>query len=314
MRSNGQRSSPVVPLLCLVGAVLFWGTSFAATKTALASMSPMAVIWLRMMVGSLAFTPFWRRIPKPDYRAGDWMLLALIGLLMPCLYYLFEGYAVLYTTSSQAGVISAIVPLLVAAGAWVFLRERLGVRSVVAIVVSLGGVTALSLGGAAQAAAPNPVLGNVLEFLAMVCAAGSMLAVKHLSTRYNPWLLTGMQAALGTAFFLPGARQLGSIGLGAIPPIAWASVVYLGLAVTLGAFGLYNTALSMMPSNRAALAINLVPAVAMGTGWLALGETLTLVQLVACALVVGAVVLGESGRENADAVEPVAGIEAVEQA
>lgn len=312
MRSNGRSSPHLVPLLCLSGAVLFWGTSFAATKTALASFSPMAVIWLRMMVASLAFAPFWRRIPKPDYRVSDWRLLALTGLLMPCLYYLFEGHAVLYTTSSQAGVISAIVPLLVAVGAWVFLRERLGVRSVVAIALSLGGVTALSLSGSAQATAPNPVLGNVLEFLAMVCAAGSMLAIKHLSTRYGPWLLTGMQAALGTVFFLPGALQLGSVGLSSVPPIAWASVVYLGVAVTLGAFGLYNTALSMMASNRAALAINLVPAVAMGAGWLALGETLTPVQLVACAVTVGAVVFGESGRDAQDTVEPVLGMAATE--
>jgi drug/metabolite transporter (DMT)-like permease len=274
----------------------------------------MAVMWLRMTLGSLAFAPFWRRIPKPDYRAGDWRLLALTGLLMPCLYYLCEGYAVLYTTSSQAGVISAIVPLLVATGAWLFLRERLGVRSVVAISVSFGGVAALSLGGFAQATAPNPGLGNVLEFVAMVCAAGSMLAIKHLSTRYSPWLLTGMQAALGTVFFLPGALQLGSVGLSAVPPIAWASVAYLGVAVTLGAFGLYNTALSMMPSNRAALAINLVPAVAMGAGWLALGETLTPVQLVACAVIVGAVVLGESGREYGDAAEPLTGMAATEPA
>lgn len=311
MRSNGRSRHHLIPLLCLSGAVLFWGTSFAATKTALASFSPMVVVWLRMMVASLAFAPFWRRIPKPDYRRSDWRMLSLTGLLMPCLYYLFEGYAVLYTTSSQAGVISAIVPLLVAVGAWAFLRERVGVRSVVAIALSLGGVAALSLSGSAQATAPNPVLGNALEFLAMVCAAGSMLAIKHLSTRYSPWLLTGMQAALGTVFFLPGALQLGSVGLSSVPLVAWASVVYLGVAVSLGAFGLYNTALSMMASNRAALAINLVPAVAMGAGWLALGETLTPVQLVACVVVVGAVVFGESGRD-AQAVEPVLEMAATE--
>jgi drug/metabolite transporter (DMT)-like permease len=291
----------------LAGAVLFWGSSFAATKVALDSFSPMAVIWLRMTVASLAFAPFWRRVPKPDYRKGDWKLLALAGLLVPCLYYLFEGYAVLFTTSSQAGVISAIVPLLVAVGAWVFLHERLTTRSVVAIALSLAGVTALSLGGTAQASAPNPLLGNVLEFLAMVCVAGSMLAIKHLTARYSPWLLTGMQAAVGVVFFLPGLMQLGSVSLSSVPPVAWVSVVYLGVAVTLGAFGLYNTALSMMPSNRAALAINLVPAVALIVGWLVLGETLTPVQLVACAVIVGAVVLGETGRESEEAAERVTG-------
>ncbi len=314
LRPNDQDHSRLVPLLCLGGAVLFWGTSFAATKTALVSFSPVTLVWLRMMVASLAFAPFWRRIPRPEYRAGDWKLLALTGLLVPCLYYLFESYAVLNTTSSQAGVISAMVPLLVAAGAWVFLGEHIGVRSAVAIIVSLAGVAALSLGGSAQAASPNPLLGNVLEFLAMVCYAGSVLAIKHLTARYSPWFLTGMQAVWGAVFFLPGALSLASADLGSVPPIAWASVVYLGVVVTLGAFGLYNTALSMMPASRAALAINLVPAVALITGWLVLGETLTLVQLAACAVIVGAVVWGESGREADDDVEPEPGTAATESA
>ena len=97
------RSRPqVVPLLCLGGAVLFWGTSFVATKIALDSFPPMLVIWLRMAVACLAFALFWRRLPRPQYRRGDWKPLMLAVTCIPCLYYIFEGYAVRLTTSSQA--------------------------------------------------------------------------------------------------------------------------------------------------------------------------------------------------------------------
>jgi drug/metabolite transporter (DMT)-like permease len=282
-------------LLGLLGAVVFWGTSFVATKTALDSFTPMTVNWLRMMLATAVFVPVWFFVPKPAYRRGDLKWLALITLLMPCMYYLAEGYAVRYTTSSAAGVISAIVPLLVAAGAWMFLREHLTVRSVVAIAISLAGVAMLSTGGHVQAEAPNPVLGNILELLAMVCAAGSMIALKHISTRYDPWFLTGLQAAVGAVFFLPGALASGPAGWVTAAPVAWWSVAYLGTFVSLGAFGLYNTAITRMPANRAALAINLVPAVALLSGWLLRAESLTALQLVACVIIVGAVVLSETG-------------------
>jgi len=287
----------VIPLLCLLGAVVFWGTSFVATKTALDSFTPMTVIWLRMAVATLVFLPAWFFIPRPDAQPGDLKWLALIALLQPCVYYLAEGYAVRLTTSSAAGVISAIVPLLVAAGAWLFLREHLSMRSGVAIAISLAGVAMLSVGGEAQASAPNPALGNMLEVLAMACAAGSMIALKHLSARYNPWFLTGLQAAVGAIFFLPGALASGPQTWTAAAPVAWASVAYLGIAVSLAAFGLYNTAVTQMPANRAALAINLVPAVALLAGWLLLGESLSALQLVACAIIVGAVVLSETGGQ-----------------
>jgi drug/metabolite transporter (DMT)-like permease len=288
----------VLPLALLGGAVLFWGTSFAATKAALGSFAPMTVIWLRMMVATLVIAPFLPMLPRPRYRAGDWKLLAMSGLFIPCFYYLLEGYAVRYTTSSQAGVVSAVVPLIVAVGAWAFLKERLTTRSVIAIAASLAGVAMLSLGAVGQASASNPLLGNSLELLAMVAAAGSTLSIKRLTERYDAWFLTGMQAVVGAVFFLPFALADGIPRVVSAPLTAWACVAYLGVFASLGAFGLYNTALKRMPASRASLAINLVPAVALLTGWLALGDSLSPMQLVACAVIVGAVVYAEAGTDD----------------
>ncbi|NTU71187.1 MAG: EamA family transporter [Coriobacteriia bacterium] len=303
--SSSQQQRSVLPLLLLGGAVLFWGTSFVAIKTALDAFSPMTVIWLRMVIASIAFAPFWGRIPRPEYRRGDWKILLLAAMCIPCLYYLFEGFAVQFTTSSQAGVISAIVPLLVAGGAWLFLHERLTWRGGVGIALSLAGVAMLSFGGTVQESASNPLLGNTLELLAMVSAAGSMLATKHLSMRYNPWLITGVQAAVGTVFFAPMALASGPASWLNAPPVAWACVAYLGLAVSLAAFGFYNTALKLMPASRASLAINLIPAVALLAGWAVRGESLSLMQLAACVLIVGAVVFAESGDDPVPVEEPL---------
>ena len=303
MRATEPRRS--LPLVLLGGAVVFWGTSFVAMKTALDSFEPMTVVWLRMVVAAVAFAPFWRRLPRPDYRRGDWKVLALASLCIPCLYYLGEGFAVRFTTSSQAGVISAIVPLLVAGGAWLVLKERLTWRSAVAIALSLAGVAMLSLGGVAQESASNPVLGNLLELGAMFAAAGSMLSIKHLSARYDPWLLTGMQAVVGALFFAPLALS-SPTAWAAATPVAWGCVAYLGIAVSLGSFGLYNSALRMMPASRAALSVNLVPAVALLSGWLVRGESLSLVQLLACAVIIGAVVFAETGTAAVPVEEPIA--------
>lgn len=44
------------------------------------------------------------------------------------------------------------------------------------------------------------MLGNFYELLAMLCAMGYTLILKHLSARYSPFLLTAMVAFVGSVF------------------------------------------------------------------------------------------------------------------
>ncbi|MDC0336461.1 EamA family transporter [Pseudodesulfovibrio sp.] len=281
--------------LCLAGAVLLWGTSFMATKAALSGFAPMTVMWLRMALASLVVLVIHKRIPKPQYKPGDWKVLSFLCLMQPCLYFLLEGYAVSLTTSSQAGMLSALVPLLVAVGAWAVLKEPMSLMGVGGLAVSIGGVVWLSLGGAPDESAPNPALGNLLEVGALTCAAIYMVVMKRLSVRYSTWWLTGLQCVAGAIFFLPGIFLNDFGPVSSIPTSAWLAVGYLGLFVTLGAFGLYNMAMTMMPAGKAAMSINLVSPVALIAGWLMLGETMTGMQLVACGMIGFGVWLGRKG-------------------
>lgn len=293
-----SRSRGLLPLLGLAGAVLLWGTSFTSTKIALAAFEPMVVVWMRMVMGSVIVAFIWPHVPKPEYRRGDWRWLAALSLFQPCLYFLFEGYALNYTTAMQAGTLSAIVPLLVAVGARVFLAERLSRTTLIAVMLSMVGVALLSLGSEAGPHATNPVLGNVLQLGAFVCAAGYMLLVKHLSPRYNPLLLASIQILAGTVFFFPAAltADWGSVLRAPLGP--WMATVYLGVLVTLGANALYNFGISRLPAARAALAINMIPLVSVLSGWLALGESLTAVQAVAGVIIGYAMLLGVRGSRR----------------
>jgi drug/metabolite transporter (DMT)-like permease len=72
-----------------------------------------------------------------------------------------------------------------------------------------------------------------------------------------------------------------------------AGLAFLGGGVTLGAFGLYNWALSRIPASRDAAFINLVSVVAVAAGWLLMGEPLTPLQCLAALAVAGGVGLSQ---------------------
>jgi len=196
---------PIAAILC---AVLLWGSSFAAMGYALKFLNPWSVMWLRMVIPLIILLPLAGRLTSFSYQRGDWKLLLPMVLFQPCLYFLLESNALRLTTSSQAGVVAAFVPLLVAVGAFIALGEPLGRRSIVGTVVSLAGVVCLTLMQSDTRSAVNPYLGNAMELCAMVCAAGNMLMIKKLCRRYNVWTLTAMQIAAGTVFFLPGLWYL----------------------------------------------------------------------------------------------------------
>ena len=296
VRDSSAPAAGMLPVLALLAAVFLWGTSFAAMKTAVGRMDPLSVMWARMAVASLILAPFAFRLRPRNYRSGDWKLLLPMVLLQPCLYFLLESNALRLTTSAQAGVISATVPLLVAFGAASMLREKVTSRQVSGLVFSLLGVVALTAAGRPDEQAANPVLGNVLEFGAMLCAAGYMLLLKHLSPRYNPWTLTGLQTLAGVIFFLPGAP--GVLAPGAVDLLSahGLTLLYLGAFVTLGAFGLYNWGISQVPAARASAFINLIPVMALILGWSMLGEALNGVQMFAAVAVIAGVYVSQRGR------------------
>ena len=294
-RPTAFDSGRMLPFAALLTAALLWGGSFAAMRVAVQAMSPWSVMWLRMAIALIVILPFAGRLELHRYRRGDWRLLVPMVLFQPCIYFLLESYALKLTTSSQAGVISASVPLMVAVGGWCFLSEPLGKRILGGLFLSVMGVVVLSLCGDVSGSAVNPLLGNALELGAMSSAAVNILLVKRLCDRYNPWLLTAFQVLAGTLFFSPGLFFLFNGKAVAWTPSLVLGILFLGGLVTLGAFGLYNWAMSRIPASRAAMFINMVPVTAVAFGWVMLAESLSMVQCIAAVAVIAGVAVSQKG-------------------
>jgi drug/metabolite transporter (DMT)-like permease len=272
--------------------MLLWASSFIALKFAFRTYDPMVVIFGRMLVASICFLAIGRRVTQAlQYRRGDYRLILFMALCEPCLYFIFEAKAVENTTASQAGMITAMLPILVMIAAALFLKERIGGRSWLGAAIAVAGVCWLTLLNNPSADAPNPLLGNFLEFLAMLCATGYTIAMKALTERYSPFFLTAIQAFTGCLFylpllFLPSTELPEKLHLG--PGLA---IIYLGAVITLGAYGLYNYGLKHVPANKAAAFVNLIPIFSVLMGWMLLGESFTTGQTAAAMVVMGGVYL-----------------------
>jgi drug/metabolite transporter (DMT)-like permease len=281
-----------LPAFALLLAAVLWSSSFIALKIAFRAYDPMVVIFGRMLVASLCFLLVSKRVTQAlHYRRGDYRLILFMAFCEPCLYFIFEAKAVQNTTASQAGMITAILPILVMVGALLLLKERIKKKAWLGASIAVAGVCWLTLESSPSMDAPNPLLGNFLEFLAMVCAAGYTIALKFLTERYSPFFLTAMQAFIGCIFYLPLLFMPSTSLPNQLHPGPGLAIVYLGAVITLGAYGLYNYGVKHLPANLAASYINLIPIFSVLLGWLVLDETLTIWQICAGFFIIGGVYL-----------------------
>lgn len=288
----------VMPYVALTASVFLWGGSFAAMRQGIGEIGAFGLMSLRSLTAVLVLLPFiprFIRSLRQSYLPGDGKLIFLTVLLQPCLYFLFESNALRFTTASQAGVVSATVPILTAVGAWLVLKEPVGKKIIIGMVMAVAGIVIITFSGSSDSGAERPLLGNSMEFIAMICAAGNIVAVRGLSRRYNTWLLTALQIFAGAIFFMPGLLIVIKSGI-SFDNLPWIPIVYLGIASSIGAFGLYNWGMKHVPAAKASSFINLIPVVAAFGAWLFLGELLNIIQIAGGAVVIIGVLLSQEKR------------------
>lgn len=287
------------PHMVLVFTMLTWSSSFIVFKIALTAYSPFEVVAGRMIIAALVCFPVLKQI-LPVLKNKKTRFYLLVGIISePCFYFVFESFALQYTSSSQAGMVVSLLPLCVGFFAWIFLREKLPLLSWVGFVLGVIGVVFLSSYGEATTSAPNPLLGNLLEFGAMLCAVAYTICVRKLVHVMSPLAYTVAMAYAGAIFFIP----LALLPIDVTPVIldvnipAWlplASIIYLGLVVSLLAYGGYTYALAHLPAGQVASFTNLIPLFTLIMGVVWLEESLNTMQCFASILILSGVILSQS--------------------
>lgn len=268
-------------LSSLILAMLVWASSFIALKTAIVDIGPFTVIFLRMLIASLCFVYFIKSFFKYEFSKKDIKYILLLALFEPCLYFIFEAKALQNTSASQAGMITSVMPLITAMFAGVLLKELITRKLILGSLLAMIGVIYLSLNASETTSAPNPMLGNFLEFCAMICGAGYTIVARYLSSKYSAIFITAIQAFIGAIFFFPFfIYEYNSMEM-TFTNNALLCILYLGVVVTLGGYGLYNYALTKVTASKAAIFVNLIPIFTMFLAFLILKEEISSSQLIA---------------------------------
>jgi drug/metabolite transporter (DMT)-like permease len=276
-------------------AVIF-GFSFLFSKIALDHVSPVGLIAYRFLLAFIVFEILRRlKIIKIRFERKHWKSWLAVAFFQPILYFLFETYGLARTSSGEAGMMIALIPIFVSLLGSIILKEKPRAIQYFFILISVSGIVFI------QVMKPGPqipgeTLGFVLLSLAVISAALFNIASRKASQSMKPYEITYFMMLVGAVTFnLIYVVQLaitGDIG-GYFSVFNHAEfifpILYLGIIASIGGFFMMNYALSQLPAHVSSVYSNLSTIVAIVIGAVILKETLSWYHLIGSVLIIGGV-------------------------
>jgi drug/metabolite transporter (DMT)-like permease len=280
--------------LSLVLMATIWGINFSVVKYGTQVMEPLAYNALRMTLGcavlmTLALTRAGQRASNADR-----LRLMALGVLGHCIYQVLFISGIARTRAGTASLVVAASPAVVALVARAFGHEKLPMRAIAGIALSISGVF-LVLGGTVQAEGASHLVGDLMILCAVVCWAFYTAGLVPLTQRVDAvrvaaWTLLGGTIPL-VAIASPA---LSRVDWSLITPLTWASIGYSGIMAMVVAYLLWYRGVHRIGATRTSLFGNLQPVVAVLVAWIALGEIPTVWQGAGAATVIGGLYLSRS--------------------
>ena len=188
--------------LFIIFAMLFWSMSYIWSTIVFRYYSPVATIFLRLLISSLLLFLFLKlsgkleRIKKKDYK-----LFFLSAFFNPFLYFIGENYGLKNSSASIAAVIISTIPLFTPMAAWFAIREKLHWLNILGIMVSFTGII-IMLVNKDMSINIAPV-GIIFLLLAVASAVTYSIFLKKLTEKYSPINIIAYQNLIGLTYFLP---------------------------------------------------------------------------------------------------------------
>ena len=254
------------------------------------------LLFLRCFLACLVLAPS-VIIPRPAMlpRGGLARNLALQAAFGTVLYNVALLAGLRRTGALEAGLVLSTMPAVVALGAFLLLRERLGPRRLIAVALAALGMAALTVGRTKGAGAAGTLAGDALVFVAVCGEAAYVLLSKRMSARIGTMSAAFWMQAFSALFLFPLVIPWSAVGvLGGTSWRIWLLLIFHSVTASVLCLLLWYRGVRQVPANVAGIFTTLLPATAGLTAILFLNEALTPAHVAGFALLLLSFVLAAS--------------------
>lgn len=252
-----------LPYLAGTGMALIFGFSFLFTKEALSEVGTFHLLGFRFgMAAMILLILKMAKVIKVEYEGKELHKLVAIALAQPVTYFIFEVFGIKLTNSSEAGMMIALIPVVVTILATIFLKELPSKTQVFFVGLSVIGAIFIIIMKSSEIG--SNMIGIIVLLLAVLCASVFNILSRKYSTDFKPVEITFAMMWIGAITFNSIAiiQHLlnGEISSYFVPLLnikVFSAVIYLGVLSSVVAFFLVNYTLSKIEASRSAVFANL---------------------------------------------------------
>jgi len=242
--------------------IVLWALAFPFIKIGLEELSPVNLTIMRLLVVCIVFVSLLLVKPKKfsKLQKRDIIPIFLVGFLGIVVYHLGLNYGEQYISASAASVIIATIPIFVVILASIFLKERITLKIVLGVLLSLIGVIIIStVGKSDDIFEIKYISGALAVILAAVMGAVYTVAGKKMLQRYSALSLTVYVFLLGSLGLIPFISNSLFEELAVMSLTGWGVVIFLGVFPTVVGYVLWYVALEIKRASEISAYLYFVP-------------------------------------------------------
>lgn len=284
--------------LKLVMTAMFWGGTFIATRIASQTFGPFTGAGYRYLIAVVFLLPLAlkqnRQMFKVQPRHLPVLLLLGFSGIFAYNYFFFKGLKTI--PASRGALLAALNPTIVMILSSIVYKERITLRKLIGILISLTGVVIVISRGNVMALLSGIEMGDLFMLGCPLTWAIYTLAARPALKYTTPLQATAWASLSGMLMLLMFAGfETYPVE---VPVKVWGALIYLGVIGTVVAFVWYYDGIRKIGPTRASIFNNLVPVFAVLFSVVILKEKVSWYTWIGGAMVIGGVLFVNIHRER----------------
>lgn len=285
-------------------AIVVWGFAFVFTKRALGEISPLTLITLRCILGSIIMISYTGSLEwMTDISRKDWGKILFLSVLGVFVQQLIQAFALVHTSANHAGWLIAVTPVVTVGLLAVMFGEKVGrLRSLGFLIGFIGTMAVIFSRQAGSGGTLLPTgLGDFLFLISCFTWAFYVILISRWLRDYPLGHVTVLNMFISCAIAVTISSMNGNMAETAnLSGKGWAAVAYLGILGSGISYGFWNSGVGKLGPSRTVAFIYFQPFITLIGAKFMLGESISPLAVAGGILILGAVYWINGGRAGAE--------------